>query len=210
MRFAHTAAGVNTRSQNIPEMKSRRCAGNAGLVNQSRQAEIIPVAHNFEPLPNISPVQTLKRHHVAHGSQCHQIKPLHQIRLLPLCRIKRRGTEFAVNCDDCHKNNSDGRHVTQIRISVVFIQTLGINHRKNFGQPNFRFVMVNDNNVHSLLCGIFQNIECGRPAVNRNQQFRSLSLKVINRLRTGPVAFIPFGNMNFRHTPDRFQKQLQY
>ena len=70
--------------------------------------------------------------------------------------------------------------------------------------------MVNDNNVHSLLCGIFQNVECGRPAVNRNQQFRSLSLKVVNRLRTWPVAFIPFGNMNFRHTADRFQKQLQY
>ena len=75
-RFADPAAGINARSEHKSQME---CAGrlvNCGLVNQCPQADIAPLGHNFKPLADKGTVQPEQRHHVADGSQRHQIEPL--------------------------------------------------------------------------------------------------------------------------------------
>jgi len=114
-RSADAASSIDARSQEEAEMPRLGWAAEPRDIHQGGEPGIVAPAQRQQSLGDESAVEALERHHVGDRSERHQIEEPEKIRFRPLRRPKSARAQFAIDRDDGHEHEADGREVAERR-----------------------------------------------------------------------------------------------
>ena len=113
-------------------------------------------------------------------------KQTKQVRLRALRAPKLAGAQLAVERNNRHEDETDGREMTEIG---KVIEPIGIDERKRAGQLLIGLMMVDDNDIEAKLARLQKRSMARRSAVDRHEQACPLRRKRLDRFDIRSITF---------------------
>ncbi len=161
---------------------------------------IFPPRHDLEALRDKSPVQALERNHVADRGKGHQLKPTQKVGFFALGVEELPCAQRPVGRGGKQQGEAGSTQVPQPRGIVLAVR---IDDGKSLWQFLRRLMMVNDDALKPLACGVGQRIMGQHATVEGHEQARSPGAQGLHCGNARPVSFgNAVGDVDFRRTAE--------
>ena len=170
-------------------MVGSRRLGDPGHVGQRPQAGVLPPRHHLEALGDQGAVDPGQRHHVADGSQRHQVQPLHEVGLGPAGGPRPIPAGLAQDPVEADHQQKGHPHRRQLAVRAGFVHAVGVDHGDGAGQPGLGLVVIDDDDVQAGRGGGLQGTVGAGAAIHGHDHGDAAFPESQERRLVGSVAF---------------------
>ncbi len=179
-----------------------------GDISQRRQTDILSRAHNPEPLPDKSTVQTCQGNNVTNSTQRRKIEQVEKFGFLALARKPASRPQGPVQRNQQQKHYSDRSQLTE---PTRIIQPVGVYNRMSRRQCGLCLMVIDDHNIKSLFSRNPKRLMRHRAAINGNDKRNAKFLELHESRCVRAIPFLdPVGDidtqMRARHFKISFKK----
>ena len=201
----HPAPGIDARSEDVSERVAVRRRRDARDIGERTQAGIAPVPQDLQPFGDERAVHALERHHVAHGSERHEVEQAEKVGLDTI-RVVAVAAECTRGGDQEQKDDT-GR--SQMPLAGEIVLPVGIEDGEGRRKQLVGLVMVDNDHLRAARVGSLDGRAGRGAAIDGDDEGRTLLGKRGERGRRRPVAFgEAVGDVGRRRLPVGAQEAL--